>query len=186
MVRFGKNLDVVLRSLFWKWLQILVVFRIFCCVWVWLGWLGKNWMCVWALTCKRKWLFDVHLFWLIVCVRRFFFLGCVGFRRCNLCCNLCMGWSMCLCERWFRCWSILWWLWGFYQLPKIYLKFQNKKSFHGPDTFDFKSLPAFLQQPYPLHHLIISPHMLLNRKLRKRSLSEEVRDEIKPNKISHV
>ena len=29
-----------------------------------------------------------------------------------------------------------------------------------PDTFDFKSLPAFLLQLYPFHH----PHMLLNEK----------------------
>ena len=29
-------------------------------------------------------------------------------------------------------------------LPKIYLQFQNKKSFMKPDTFDFKSLPSFL------------------------------------------
>ena len=31
------------------------------------------WMCVWALTCGRKGCFDRHLFWLIVCVPRFFF-----------------------------------------------------------------------------------------------------------------
>ena len=54
-----------------------------------------------------------------------------------------------------------------YQLPKIYLHFQNKKSLMKIDTIDFKSLLAFLQQLYPLHHLIISPHMLLNRKTQK-------------------
>ena len=56
-----------------------------------------------------------------------------------------------------------------------------------PNTFDFKSLPAFLQLLYPLHHLIISPYMLLNKKKRRKQyLSEEVHeDEIKPNKISH-
>ena len=36
-----------------------------------------------------------------------------------------------------------------------------------PDTFDFKSLPPFLLQLYPLHQLIISPCMLLNRKTQK-------------------
>ena len=36
-----------------------------------------------------------------------------------------------------------------------------------PDTFDFKSLPAFLLKLYPLYHLIISPHMLLNWKTKK-------------------
>ena len=55
------------------------------------------------------------------------------------------------------------------QNPKIYLHFQ-KKYFVKPDTFDFKFLPAFLLQLYPLHHLIISPHMLLNRKNREKSL----------------
>ena len=40
MVRFGKILDIVLYGLFWKWPQILVVFGIFCSVWVWLGWLN--------------------------------------------------------------------------------------------------------------------------------------------------
>ena len=74
----------------------------------------------------------------------------------------------------------------FLSAPKIYLFFQNKKYFMKPDTYDFKSLPAFLLQPYPRHHLIISPHMLLDRKLRKRSLSEKFRDEIKPNEISHI
>ena len=102
MVRFGKNLDVVLYGLFWKWPLILVVFGIFCNVWVWLGWLGKNWMCVSALTCRRKERFNRHLFWLIFCVCRFFFLDCVRFHRCNICYNLCMGWSICLCERWFH------------------------------------------------------------------------------------
>ena len=55
-----------------------------------------------------------------------------------------------------------------------------------PYTFAFKSLLAFLLQLYPLHHLILSPHMHLNKKFRKQSLSEEVRDEIKPNEISHI
>ena len=54
-----------------------------------------------------------------------------------------------------------------YQLPKIYLHFQNKKSLMKPDTFDYKSLTVFLIQLYPLHHLIISPDMLLNRKTKK-------------------
>ena len=54
-----------------------------------------------------------------------------------------------------------------YLLPKIYVHFQNKKSLIKPATFDFKSLPAFLLQLYPLHHLIISPHMLSNRKTQK-------------------
>ena len=31
------------------------------------------------------------------------------------------------------------------------------KSLMKPDTFDFKSLPAFLQQQYTRHYLIISP-----------------------------
>ena len=99
--------------LFWRWPQILAVFRNFCSVWVWLGWLGKNWMCVWALTCGRKRCFDRHLFWLIICVCKFFFLDCVGFSRCNVCCNLCMRWSICLHERWFHCSSVLWCLRGF-------------------------------------------------------------------------
>ena len=30
-----------------------------------------------------------------------------------------------------------------YQLPKIYLHFQTKKSLIKPDRFDFKSLPNF-------------------------------------------
>ena len=77
---------------------ILVVFGIFRSVWVWLGWLGKNWMYVWALTCGRKGRIDRHLFWLTVCVRRFFFLDCVGFHQCNVCCDRCMGWSLFLPE----------------------------------------------------------------------------------------
>ena len=113
MVIFGKNLDVVLYVLFWRRPQILVVFKIFCSVWVWLGWFEKNWMCFWALTCGRKWRFSCHLFWLIVCICKFFSLDCVGFHRCNVCCNLCMGWSICLLEKWFRCWSVLWCLWWF-------------------------------------------------------------------------
>ena len=56
-----------------------------------------------------------------------------------------------------------------------------------PDKFDLKSFPAYLLQIYSLHHIIISPHMLLNRKKhRKQFLSEEIRDEIKPNEISHT
>ena len=56
-----------------------------------------------------------------------------------------------------------------------------------PDTFDFKFLQAFLLQVDPIHHFIISPHMLLNKKKpRKQSLSEEFRDEIRPNKISQI
>ena len=53
-----------------------------------------------------------------------------------------------------------------YWLPKIYLHIQNKKKkcLMKPDAFDFKYHPAFLLQLYSLHHLIISPHMLLNRK----------------------
>ena len=54
-----------------------------------------------------------------------------------------------------------------YQLPKIFPHFQNKKSLMKPDTFDFKSLPASLLYLYPLHHVIISPRMLLNRKTQK-------------------
>ena len=93
MVRSDKILEVVLCGLFWKWQQILIVCGIFCNACIWLEWLGKNWRCVWALSCERKERFDRHLFWLIVCVRRFFFffLDFVGFRRCNVCCNLCMG-----------------------------------------------------------------------------------------------
>ena len=45
----------------------------------------------------------------------------------------------------------------YHQLPKIYFHFLNKKSLMKPDIFDFKSLPAFLRQLYPLHHFIISP-----------------------------
>ena len=33
-----------------------------------------------------------------------------------------------------------------------------------PVTFDFKSLPAFQIQLYPLHHPSIAPHMLSNKK----------------------
>ena len=47
-------------------------------------------MCVWALTCRIKGCFDRHLFWLIVCIRKLFFLDCVGFCRCN-CSHLRMG-----------------------------------------------------------------------------------------------
>ena len=47
-----------------------------------------------------------------------------------------------------------------YQLPKIYLYFQIKKYLMKPDTFDFKSFLAVLLHQHPLHHLIISPHML--------------------------
>ena len=61
--------------------------------------------CVWALTCGKKGRFNRHLFWLIICVLRLFFLDCVGFLRCNVCHNLCMRQSICLGERWFRCWS---------------------------------------------------------------------------------
>ena len=87
-VRSDKIPGVVLYVLFCKCLQILVVFGIFCNAWAWLEWLGKNRRCVWALTCGRKEHFDCHLFCLIVCVRRLFFLYCVGFRRCNACCNV--------------------------------------------------------------------------------------------------
>ena len=55
-----------------------------------------------------------------------------------------------------------------------------------PDTFEFKSLPTFLDTTIPLPH---SPHMLLNRKKSENSLSlERVReDEIKPvRNITHV
>ena len=69
--------------------------------------------CVWALICGRNGRFDRHFLWLIVCVRSFFFLDCIGFRRFNVRCNLCMGWSICLRKRWFPCWSVLWFLWGF-------------------------------------------------------------------------
>ena len=41
VVRFGESLDVVLYGLFWRWLQILVVFGMFWSVWIWLGWLGN-------------------------------------------------------------------------------------------------------------------------------------------------
>ena len=44
-----------------------------------------------------------------------------------------------------------------YQLPKIYIHFQNKKSLMKPDTFDFTSLRPFLLQLYHSHHFI-SPH----------------------------
>ena len=54
-----------------------------------------------------------------------------------------------------------------YQLPKIYLHFQNKQSLMKLDTFDFKYLPTFLLQLYPLHNRIISPHMLLKGKTQK-------------------
>ena len=182
-------------------------------------------MCVWSLTCGRKGRFDHHLFWLIVCVCKFFFLDCVGFHWCNVCCNLCMEWGICLHKKkrkhFFHCAPSYFWksfpfpyhfnllapsspqlqprhhnidnfLWHHiivnifpwnkicqnpfhsnpsqlfsYQLPKICLYFQNKKSLMKPDTFDFKSLPAFPLQLYPLYHLIISPHMLLNRKTQK-------------------
>ena len=55
-----------------------------------------------------------------------------------------------------------------------------------PDALDFKSLPGFLVLLYPLHHVIISPHTLLNRKTMKKYLSEEVQDEIKSNEISSI
>ena len=64
-----KTWTFVLYGMFWKWPQILVVIGFFCCIWVLLRWLWKNWMCIWALTCRRKGRFDRHLFWLIVCVR---------------------------------------------------------------------------------------------------------------------
>ena len=52
--------------------------------------------------------------------------------------------------------------------PTFFLiSFQNQKSLMKPGTFDFKSLPAFQLQLYPLHHLVISPHMPLNRKTQK-------------------
>ena len=54
---------------------------------------------------KRR--FHPHLFLLIVCVRKLFFLDWVGFRRCNVYCNLCMRRSIYLRERWSRCWSVL-------------------------------------------------------------------------------
>ena len=54
-----------------------------------------------------------------------------------------------------------------YQLPKIYLHFPNKNSLMEGDTFDFKSIPAFLLKLYPLHYFIITPYMLLNRKAQK-------------------
>ena len=113
VMSFSKNVDAVLYGLFWSWTLILVVFGMFCSVWVWVGRLGKNWPRIWALTCGRKGRFDCYMFYLIVCVRKFFSLDCVGFRRCNVYCNLCMRWRICLCERWFRCWSILWCLWVF-------------------------------------------------------------------------
>ena len=45
--------------------------------------------------------------------------------------------------------------------------FKTKSILMKPYTFEFKSLLAFLQQLYPLHHLIISPHMFLQRKTQK-------------------
>ena len=73
-----------------------------------------------------------------------------------------------------------------YQLPKIYLHFQNEIFLMKSDTFDFKSLPAFLLRLYPLRHLIISSHLLLYSITRK-TVSEEVReDEIKLNEMSHI
>ena len=54
------------------------------------------------------------------------------------------------------------------------------KSLMKPDTFDFKSLPAFLLQLYPWHHLIISPHMLLNRKTQTTVSVWRSSVEIKP------
>ena len=65
MMRSDKILDVILYNLFCKWPQFIAIFGIFCSVCVWLGWLGKKWMCIWALTCGRKGCFDRHLFWLI-------------------------------------------------------------------------------------------------------------------------
>ena len=44
IVKSDRILGVVLYGLFMKWLQILIVCGIFCNVWVWLEWLGKNWM----------------------------------------------------------------------------------------------------------------------------------------------
>ena len=46
VVKFGKNVEVTLYGLFWRWPPILEVFGMICSVWVWLGWLGKNRMCV--------------------------------------------------------------------------------------------------------------------------------------------
>ena len=37
-----------------------------------------------------------------------FLKNCIGFHRCNVWCDLCMGWSICLRERWFHCWFVLW------------------------------------------------------------------------------
>ena len=68
----------------------------------------------------------------------------------------------------------------------MYLHFQNKKIVIKTDTFDFKSLPAVLLQLYPLHHLIISPPMFLIEKLRKQSLSEEVRWNKAEQNITHL
>ena len=64
-----------------------------------------------------------------------------------------------------------------YQLPKIYLHFQNKNLQWNQVHL------TFLLTLYPLNHLIISPRMLLNRKTQ-RTVSEEIReDEIKQNEI---
>ena len=75
MVKSDKILGIVLKGLFWKWLQILVVCGVFCNLCIWFEWLGKNWRCVWTPTCERKGRFHCHLFWLNVCVCRFFFIG---------------------------------------------------------------------------------------------------------------
>ena len=73
IMKFDKNQDVVLYYWFSKWPQILLFFGLFCSVWVWLGWLGKYWMCVWSLTYGRKLRSDRHLIWFIVYVRIIFF-----------------------------------------------------------------------------------------------------------------
>ena len=50
-----------------------------------------------------------------------------------------------------------------YQLPKIYLHFQNKFFFIKTETLDFKSIPDFPLTTIPL----LSHHMFLDRKTQK-------------------
>ena len=48
-----------------------------------------------------------------------------------------------------------------YQLPKIYLPFQNEKSLMKPDEFDFRSLPTFLLYIY-IYMCIYTPSTILS------------------------
>ena len=71
-----------------------------------------------------------------------------------------------------------------YQLPRIYLYFQNNKSLIKADTFDFKSLPTFPTTTIPPP--LFSYAFKLKNTENTLSLEEVREDEIKPQTKYHT